>query len=110
MADDGDLTVDNMPIMTLSYANGEGFVNHMNGTDGTRINLMLIDTSGTRFQFPATVPMSSETHGGDDVAVFASGPWAHLFSGNFEQSVVPHLVAYASCIGDADILKACDLA
>ncbi|KAJ4430742.1 hypothetical protein ANN_19333, partial [Periplaneta americana] len=51
------------------------------------------------YRFPATAPLSSETHGGDDVAVFARGPWSHLFSGSFEQNYIPHAMAYASCVG-----------
>ncbi|CAG9103079.1 unnamed protein product [Plutella xylostella] len=41
-----------------------------------------------------------ETHGGEDVAVFARGPWAHLFTGNYEQNYLPHALAFAACIGD----------
>lgn len=47
----------------------------------------------------ATVPLESETHGGDDVGVFASGPYAHYFSGNYEQTNIPALMAYAADIG-----------
>lgn len=92
--------------MTLSYANGPGFANHMNSTSGTRIHPLTIDRSSDRFEFPAVIPLDTETHGGDDVAVYASGPWAHLFSGSYEQSVIPYMAAYASCIG-TDILNAC---
>lgn len=53
-----------------------------------------------QFRFPATAPLSSETHGGDDVGVFASGPWAHLFSGVIEENVIPHAMAYAACVGE----------
>lgn len=42
--------------------------------------------------------MKSETHGADDVGIFAKGPWAHLFTGVMEQSVIPHLIAYAACV------------
>ncbi|GBP04313.1 Alkaline phosphatase, tissue-nonspecific isozyme [Eumeta japonica] len=45
------------------------------------------------------VPLESETHGGDDVAVFASGPFAHLFTGVYEQNFIPHAMGYASCLG-----------
>lgn len=50
--------------------------------------------------------MAETTHGGDDVAVFASGPWAHLFTGNYEQNYIPHAMGYAACIGKG--LSACN--
>lgn len=86
-----------MAYMTLSYANGRGYENHMN-VEG-RINPESLDKSSNSFRFPTMVPLSSETHAGDDVAVYASGPWAHLFSGTYEQHIIPHIMAYASCIG-----------
>lgn len=52
------------------------------------------------FEFPATVPLSSETHGGDDVGVFAVGPHSHLFTGVIQQNLIPHMMAYASCLGE----------
>ena len=52
------------------------------------------------YQYPGLFPASSETHGGDDVGVFAIGPWAHLFTGVYEQNLIPHMLAYASCLGD----------
>lgn len=51
------------------------------------------------YQAQAAVPLSSETHGGEDVAVFAKGPMAHLLHGVHEQNYLPHVMAYASCIG-----------
>lgn len=42
--------------------------------------------------------MNSETHGGDDVMVFARGPWAHLFTGNYEQNAIPVAMAKAAGI------------
>lgn len=46
----------------------------------------------------AAVPLDSETHGSEDVAIFAKGPMAHLFHGVQEQSYIPHAMAYAACI------------
>ena len=43
----------------------------------------------------AAVPLSSETHGGDDVAVYASGPGSAAFRGAIEQNVIFHLMAQA---------------
>ena len=38
----------------------------------------------------------SETHGGEDVAIFARGPMSFLFDGTFEQSYVAHVMAYSA--------------
>lgn len=46
------------------------------------------------------VPLDSETHGGDDVGVFALGPWQQLFTGVYEQNTIPYIMAYAACIDD----------
>lgn len=107
--DGGVSDVDNMPYMTLTYANGPGYYVHMNGEG--RVNLTSVDLSNLSrrqyiFRHPGTVPMSSETHAGEDVGVFASGPFANLFVGNLEQHLIPHFMAYAACIGNG--LKACD--
>lgn len=52
------------------------------------------------------VKRSYETHGGDDVSVYVNGPWSHLFTGTYEQHTIPHMLAYAACIGDG--LKFCN--
>jgi alkaline phosphatase len=44
------------------------------------------------------VPMRSDTHSGEDVAVYATGPWAHLFQGTYEQSYIYHVMDYAGQI------------
>ena len=43
----------------------------------------------------ALIPMTSESHSGEDVAVMASGPWAHLFRGVIEQNVIFHVMLHA---------------
>lgn len=47
----------------------------------------------------AAVPLDTETHGGEDVAVLAQGPMAHLFQGINEQNYIAHAMAYAACMG-----------
>jgi hypothetical protein len=51
------------------------------------------------FRQPVNVPLASETHGGEDVAIYATGPMSHLFRGVVEQNYVAHAMAYASCVG-----------
>ncbi|CAG0902647.1 unnamed protein product, partial [Cyprideis torosa] len=41
----------------------------------------------------------SETHGGEDVAVYAGGPWSHLLTGAHEQPYINHVMLYAACLG-----------
>lgn len=47
----------------------------------------------------SAVPRRWDTHGGEDVPVYAHGPMAHLFRGVLEQTYIPHAMAYAACIG-----------
>lgn len=56
-------------------------------------------TDDKEYQFPSIYFLKSETHGADDVAVFARGPCAHLLSGNYEQSYIAHAMGYAARVG-----------
>lgn len=69
-----------------------------------------MDHDDSLFQQPATVPLFEETHGGDDVGVYAVGPYSHLFSGVYEQHYIAHAMMYATCLGPENYLKACDSA
>ncbi|ALC47682.1 CG8147 [Drosophila busckii] len=99
---DGQLADDALPYATLSYANGPGYNSNFLKEGGAvkRKNLRAINMKNKDFMFPSTVPLESETHGGDDVAVFASGPYSQLFTGVYEQNFIPHAMAYASCLSD----------
>ncbi len=99
LADDGK------PYTTLSYANGPGGVfpalpkDAPDGTEaespGPRPDLSDVDTTNVDFLQQTLVPLASETHGGDDVAVFGWGPFAHAFSGVVEQNLIYHVMAKA---------------
>lgn len=56
------------------------YEHHVNASGG-RISPVNMNYTDPDFLYPATVPLDSETHGGEDVGVYASGPWAHLFVG-----------------------------
>ncbi|XP_055532016.1 alkaline phosphatase-like [Wyeomyia smithii] len=91
------------PYTTLAYANGpRGPPLNKGGNLNDLTEEMVADKD---FQYPKLIPMKYETHGGDDVALFAYGPWSHLFRGMYEQNVIPHLIGYAACIGEG--LTAC---
>lgn len=93
----GTSEIDLEPYTTISYANGPGY----NISDkGIRANVSGIDTGDKNYLSQTTVPLGSETHGGEDVALYAKGPWSHLFHGLQEQNYIAHAIAYASCVGN----------
>uniref|UniRef100_V5H3K2 alkaline phosphatase n=1 Tax=Ixodes ricinus TaxID=34613 RepID=V5H3K2_IXORI len=84
--------VDQLPFTVLTYGNGPGF-----STDKT--NFTNADVAKPDYIQRSAFKLTEETHGGEEVAVYATGPWAHLFSGSHDQSYIPHVLAYASCVG-----------
>jgi alkaline phosphatase len=83
-----------LPYTTLGYANGPGWRDPaVNG--GKRPDLMHADTLADDYLPEAAVPLESETHGGEDVAIFASGPMAHLIHGSMEQNWIYHVMRRA---------------
>ncbi|XP_023125555.1 alkaline phosphatase, tissue-nonspecific isozyme [Amphiprion ocellaris] len=87
--------IDQKPFTSILYGNGPGY----KIVNGARENVSTIDYQENNYQAQAAVPLSMETHGGEDVAVFAKGPLAHLLHGVHEQNYIPHVMAYAACIG-----------
>ncbi|XP_037530497.1 alkaline phosphatase, intestinal, tandem duplicate 1 isoform X2 [Nematolebias whitei] len=85
---------DEMPFTSILYANGPGYV-HINGTRG---NITMVDYYDEEYMQQAAVPLDAETHGGEDVTIYAKGPMAHLFHGVKEQNYVAHVMAYAACL------------
>lgn len=88
--------LDNLPYSTISYANGPSA--EVNYT-GHRHNISNDNLDADDYQYPSLVKLKDETHGGDDVLVFARGPWAHLFTGSFEQNVIPVIISHAAGFG-----------
>lgn len=89
---------DGKPYTTLGYANGGSACTR--GDDGsldcTRADLSDVDTTANDFRQQALVALGSETHGGEDVAIFASGPGAQLVRGVMDQNEIFHVMGYAS--------------
>ena len=97
------------PYTTLSYANGPGYTgasdkqpqgsksyphepSSATGITTGRPDLTTIDTTAPNYLQEATIPLSSETHGGEDVAIYATGPGAYLLHGVQEQNVIFHIM------------------
>ncbi len=102
------LASDGMPYTTLGYMNGRGFSHLGDETDadkgyGERINpgrhdLLFIDTESAGFHQEALVPLSSETHSGEDVGIYAMGPGASLVTSTNEQNILFHIMDYAGLL------------
>lgn len=113
-ATEASLADDDMPYTTLGYSNGRGLSNLGEETNadagyaeaitaGTRVDLTDIDTESAGFHQEALVPLSSETHSGEDVAIYAQGPGAHLINGTNEQNILFHIMDYAlDLVSEAD--------
>jgi alkaline phosphatase len=71
----------NQPFTTLGYANG---MSHRGGS--TRPNLTQESVLNPNYKQEATVPLVYETHGGEDVAIFANGAGSHLVQGVMEEN------------------------
>ena len=98
---------------TLTYANGPGyagatdqqpegpktFLHEVSGyqkaADG-RPNLADVDTEHPDYMQESMIPLSNETHGGDDVGIWARGPGAEAVRGTIEQNVIFHIMLQAT--------------
>lgn len=87
--------LDSRPFTTLAYMNGPGSICRISpqGNVCNREDLSKVDTQALDYVQQALIPLPSETHGGEDVAVFARGPGAQLVSGTIEQNEIFHVMA-----------------
>jgi alkaline phosphatase len=78
------------PVPTLGYANGPVEVRA-----GTRTLNSARAPTDPDFLQPKTFLFGSETHGGEDVALYGSGPGSALVSGTLEQNSIFHIITRA---------------
>ncbi len=100
------LAADGLPYTTLAYGNGLGFRNFGENTnfdrsytvpaDNNRQDLTSVETTSSGFHQEALVPLGAESHGAEDVGVYAQGPGASLVAGTSEQNVLFHVMDYAA--------------
>lgn len=79
---------------SILYGNGPGYA--VRG--GSRRDVNESQSRDPEYLQQSAVPLSSETHGGEDIAVLARGPQAHLVHGVQEQSYLAHVMAFAACL------------
>lgn len=100
------------PYTTLSYANGPGYtgasdtqpegpkthphrVRSYTAANG-RPDLTDVDTTHPDYMQESLVPMRSETHGGEDVGIWARGPGSAAIRGTLEQNSIYHVIVQAT--------------
>jgi alkaline phosphatase len=93
---------DNLPYTTLGYRDGPGFAVNSGGdvrytlpNAAGRHDLTNIDTTHPDFHQEALVALQTEGHTGEDVAIYARGPWSHLFHSTHEQHYIYHVMRHA---------------
>lgn len=105
-----------LPYTTLNYANGRGYTGAtagqpegskqypadskgITGITKGRPDLTTVDTTDPNYIQEALVPLGDETHGGEDVAIFATGVNAHLIRGSMEENWIFYVMADALRLG-----------
>ncbi|XP_073825558.1 membrane-bound alkaline phosphatase-like [Musca autumnalis] len=97
-----DVGSDGLKYSTLNYPLG---INQYVDETGNRLDLEQIPRDINTI-YPSHIKSYAGHHSGEDVGIFASGPFDHLFTGVLQQNTIPHLMAYAACIGDGPTM--CD--
>ncbi|MEQ1603687.1 MAG: alkaline phosphatase [Pyrinomonadaceae bacterium] len=81
------------PFTTLGYANGTG----ARGSERPILtNETVLDPD---YKQEANIPLSAETHGGEDVAIFATGVNSYLIRGSMEENWIFYVMADALRLG-----------
>lgn len=83
------LDLNKKPFTTLGYANGTG------ARGAERPGLTHEMVTAPDYKQEANIPLTGETHGGEDVAIFAIGVNAHLIRGSMEQNWIFYVMADA---------------
>lgn len=92
---------DGQHFTSVAYSNGPGFPGFWQPGDYAEFSPVRAaafrgdipdDASDPSVVQEAAVPLSSETHSGEDTAVYATGPNGYLVNGVFEQSTLFHIM------------------
>lgn len=86
------LAADKKTYTTLGYQNGPGSILLGQQKAGERHDPTPAEVADLNYRQQSATPTASETHGGQDVTIYAKGPRAFLFGGTVEQSYVFHVI------------------
>jgi alkaline phosphatase len=90
------MAADGKPYTTIGFANGPGAAKEPK----ERKVIAMEEATDPDFIQQSLVPLPSETHGGEDLGIYAIGPWSHLFQGTVEENYTFHVMDYASKISE----------
>ncbi|XP_076240183.1 alkaline phosphatase [Calliopsis andreniformis] len=97
--------IDKIPYTTLTYSTGgpnnKAYTIKNNST--VRMDPSTQNTTEFTYSQQAAIITDEAYHGGGDVAIYAIGPFAHLFHSVHEQSYVARVIAYAANIGPGTV-------
>lgn len=105
-----------LPFTTLGYANGRGYggasnilpagpkfccsePRSINALTRGRFDLSKVDTTEPNYLQEAGIPLRNETHGGEDVAIYATGVDSYLVHGTMEENWIYFVMADAMNLG-----------
>lgn len=93
-----------LPYPIMQYSNGPGGAQSWEEFKEKRAALTDMSDSAEwrdpHYKQIAGIYLPKETHGGEDVGIFARGPSAHLLRGSLEENVIHHVINYALCQGE----------
>ncbi|MBW2712669.1 MAG: alkaline phosphatase [Deltaproteobacteria bacterium] len=90
------------PYTTLNYGNGPGASEKFPRLVEADSEEAALTAQAPDYRQAAAVPLKKETHGGEDVTLYATGPKSHIFHGVLEQNVVFHLIMEALQMNTAE--------
>lgn len=98
----------NTPYTILGYHNGPGYRATSERVDPDKDKFPGVDGKKTKgaadpnYRQESALPLGSETHGGEEVVIYAWGPFAHLMHGTVKNTRIFELVSLALGFRDAE--------
>ncbi|SFO52745.1 alkaline phosphatase [Cohaesibacter marisflavi] len=86
---------DGKPYTVVGFLNGPGSILGEDGS-GSRPEVTQEQATDIDYVQQSLIPLSSESHSGEDVAVYGRGPWSHLFDSTIEQNEIFHVMLQAA--------------
>lgn len=88
---------DGKAFTVVGYLNGSSSIlREDQGWSGSRPDITQEEVTDIDYVQQALVPKNSESHSGEDVAIYAKGPFAHLVNGTVEQNYIFHVMHHAA--------------